>query len=474
MSEITNYIQKNSDININFIKKFAQFLDNNEICIEFEDIKEWIGYKKKCTILDILQNDKYDFQLDTDYKIQKIKKEGICKPINEIYMTIDTVKCICLMAPTETGQEFRRYYIAMEKLFRQYTSTIIQNSLTNPLPEINKYDFHEQQFYDKEVLYLININDEYYKYGITQNIKKRLTTHRNLLKYKYVIKCWDCINRTVSKRVEDDIKRFLKINKLNCEYKGNFEIIKTTQIEKIIDILNQYVTMRTDEYKKLFNDQKYEQKIKLIEKITEMKKIHIEELNKAIEANEKYNHKSNSWDVNDILKLADINEKDLILDHESKINNIKDAENFNKSIQYCKRCKNYKKLEDFGIDETTNEYFKQCKKCHEEGKIVDKRRYEKAKENIIVDEDDYIEIDKIDGNEMQNKYREYYEKNKSEIIEHKKHYRNQRIQNINDSTKNYCRKCNTIKSNEEFGINKKTKEQYKQCAKCREKQKKHH
>ena len=61
--------------------------------------------------MDNLENNKYGYIQGTDYKIIKEKKEGICKPVNEIYMTIDTIKCICMTAPTELSQKFRKYYL---------------------------------------------------------------------------------------------------------------------------------------------------------------------------------------------------------------------------------------------------------------------------------------------------------------------------------------------------------------------------
>ncbi|QKF94061.1 phage anti-repressor protein [Fadolivirus algeromassiliense] len=182
MSEITDYIKKNLGTETNFVDAFCDTLYGNEF-IDFENVKEWIGYKKKDTVYNILVNGKYDFVNGTDYKIEKIKKEGICKPINEIYMTIDTIKCICLLCPTEKGQQFRKYYIEMEKLFRQYVSTTIQNKLTNPIPELNKYDFDINKYMKKEVLYLIFIKDDIYKFGVTADIKKRLTNHTNQLNY---------------------------------------------------------------------------------------------------------------------------------------------------------------------------------------------------------------------------------------------------------------------------------------------------
>lgn len=67
------------------------------------------------------------------------------------------------------------------------------------------------------------------------------------------------------------------------------------------------------------------------------------------------------------------------------------------------------------------------------------------------------------------KCRKYYRCNKEKIIEHKKIYRNQRINNNEDPTKQYCKKCNTFKPLDQYPINLKTQKNYKQCNQCRNK-----
>lgn len=275
ISEIT----KNSNIEHEFVKKFTKYLLANEEYIEFENIKQWIGYKQKRTINEILTNNNYNFIENADYKIEKIKKKEVCKPINEIYMTIDTIKCICLMAPTEQGQKFRRYYIEMEKLFKKYIAIEIQNKLTNSIPQLNKYDFDVNKYHKKEVLYLLKVKDDIYKFGITINIAKRLNEHQRGITYEYVHKVWNCINRSISKLIEDDIKRYNRINKLNFKYGVHTEVIKINDINPIIKIYDNYVENRTCEYKKTFNNRKLEQKIEIIDKMIESQKLENEKLN---------------------------------------------------------------------------------------------------------------------------------------------------------------------------------------------------
>ena len=111
-----NQIQKETNLDPKFVDKFSDHLTDTSKMISFSEANEWLGYKHKQTVLRLLTNTKYNFIEGTDFKIEKMDSNG-GRPIDEIYMTIDTVKCICLMSPTEQSQKFRKYYIEMEKMF---------------------------------------------------------------------------------------------------------------------------------------------------------------------------------------------------------------------------------------------------------------------------------------------------------------------------------------------------------------------
>lgn len=102
-------------LNGELIKKYTKFLNSKEM-VSYTEVKDIIGYKKKESVLDLLSDEKNGFIKDTDYKIINEKKEGVKKHINEIYMTVDTLKCICMMSSTEQSVQFRKYYLQMEKI----------------------------------------------------------------------------------------------------------------------------------------------------------------------------------------------------------------------------------------------------------------------------------------------------------------------------------------------------------------------
>jgi hypothetical protein len=274
------------------------------------------------------------------------------------------------------------------------------------------------------------------------------------LNYDYVINCWDCINRTVSKKIEEDIKRYCKVNKINTNYGKETEIIKTNNIDEYVKIFKGYVIKRVGEYENKFTDKRLEQKIKLIEKIEELKK------NQEINAS-----------FPDILKFAEIEEEDLQLPTQKEVPKV--VKDFDNSVAHCKHCSKDKKVEEFGINKMTNDYFKKCLECRLKCRVSDKKRRTKHKEenkDAEILHPQKKEYYYANHDEIRDKQDKHYEKNKSEIINQKKSYRNKRIEEANnDPNKSYCRKCNTIKTNDQFGINKGTNSQYKQCTLCRTK-----
>lgn len=472
MEKLKKNIIDQKIIDKDFVEKFYDTLYETNKMIDYKEVKHWIGFKKKQTVIDILKNDKYKFIEGEEYTITYYKPET-GRPGFEIKLSIETLKNLCLMSASEQGQKFRRYYIEMEKLFKKYVATEIQNKLTNPIPQLNKYDFDVNKYHRKEVLYLLKVKDDIYKFGITINIAKRLNEHQRGITYEFVYKVWDCINRSISKLIEDDIKRYNRINKLNFKYGVNTEIIKTSDIDSIIKIYDTYVENRTNEYKKTFNNRELEQKIDILDKMIEFQKLQNEKLNKQLgiikntkcKDNFKINLNLDS-DINNIKMDNILNKEDIQIKINKNDNINKETQeqlnDMEKNLQFCKKCKTDKELKDFGFNEIENEYFKQCNRCRQMGAIYDKNQRERDKLKLQLSTQEKKEI----GNE---KDRNYYRENKRKIIEHKKIYRNERINNNQDPTKRFCKKCNTFKPLDKYPINPKTKLNYKQCDDCRNK-----
>lgn len=57
-----------------------------------------------------LDNKKYDFVNGMDYRVTS-------RPVNEIYMTMDVIKCICVMVPTEKVKNLEDIIYKWKKYF---------------------------------------------------------------------------------------------------------------------------------------------------------------------------------------------------------------------------------------------------------------------------------------------------------------------------------------------------------------------
>lgn len=264
-----------SNIDKGFVSLVETNLNDSEAFVRYSEIHDLLAYKKKDGVQSLLKDDKNGFieGKDKDYYIEKMDSTG-GRPLNEIYMTPDTVKMLCMAAQTEKGNQFRKYYIELEKCYKKIIADNIKlqvdNKLDNPIHILNKYDFDPNMYKNKEVLYLISIKDDIYKFGITADIVKRLRAHKENFNYQYVIKCWDCINRSISKNIEDAFKLYAKHGKIDHKLNNEKEIIKTNNIDLIIQVINKYVEKYVKEHKDKFKSSRLEQKNELIKNKIEL------------------------------------------------------------------------------------------------------------------------------------------------------------------------------------------------------------
>jgi phage anti-repressor protein/predicted GIY-YIG superfamily endonuclease len=433
MENLDEIFEKKID-DVNFVKQFKKYLYTDEM-ISYSDVKDWIGYKYKKSIMENLENEKFGYILGTDYKIVKEKKEGVCKPVNEIYMSIDTIKCICLTAPTELSQKFRRYYIEMEKIYKEYIINL-EGRLKNPISCLAKYEFDINQWLKKKVVYLIYIKDNLYKFGITCDVSTRFSTHRKTLNYNYVMKCWDCFNLANAKKIEDELKRYLRCNKLLISYEKQTEIFTANTQEELNVIINKI----NEFYKKHYIIPTKESKIdEELNKKLEKEDKEINYSNRELVLIDKYNKKYNlnlnkelmeeiKQDIKNLMKV----EGELYSDSEKTQNKaLKEEPQIEQKeiIVKCTKCPKTQKQEDFGRKEDGS-YYKRCDSCLEKSRQVEERRvrkpmteeqkkqkYSLRKEKRILDKlnNPKEQVIKQSKEEKLEKKKIYYEENKEEI-----------------------------------------------------------
>ena len=66
------------------------------------------------------------FEIKFSMGIKKIKSESAGNPREEILLTSDCCKRLCMMSKTKKAEEVRTYFIEIEKLMNKYKNYIIE------------------------------------------------------------------------------------------------------------------------------------------------------------------------------------------------------------------------------------------------------------------------------------------------------------------------------------------------------------
>jgi len=313
----------------------------------------------------------------------------------------------------------------------------------------SKYVFNMVDYANKEVIYLIHIKGITYKYGITQNFLKRLTTHnRELSRDIKVIKCWDAINRTVSKRIEDAIYSYVEHRYIKGTFENQTEIIETDNIDLVIKKIDDFVIYFSEEHYKIYRDEN----LKLIHDL-------VREVNKA-GCTIKQEHMNSL--LGSLPQIKEIKNKDF---EELTLVRNKTHMIFHDDIPYripCNTCGIKITTDEFGINEVSKEIYKNCKTCR--GKMVEydkKRRPTVTKteepEESEPESEEPEESEENTGNKCsirhckviikngthkycencRKKERERYEKNKEKKLQNKKEYYEKNKEQIRLDQKEY-------------------------------------
>ena len=113
---------------LEFVSRFMFSLDSTEeFPINIDCLIDWKVYDRKNNTKARLQK---NFILDTDYKVKFFATEptagrnsnskhgGTNK--EEIMLTVDCFKSMCMLANSEIGKKVKNYYLDLEKVFKQY------------------------------------------------------------------------------------------------------------------------------------------------------------------------------------------------------------------------------------------------------------------------------------------------------------------------------------------------------------------
>jgi len=180
MIELQDFLKKYSSISNKFIDDFFSLYTtettDNDLIINFDNLVNWLNMRKdnlKKTLID-------SYIKNVDYKINKIKSNTAGKPKEEILITSNCCKRLCMMSRTKKAEEVRTYFIEIEKLMNKYKNYIIEalNKKVNILENNQKTIPNNKS----GIIYVLKTDHDIvnlYKLGKNKKFKERIRTHNS-------------------------------------------------------------------------------------------------------------------------------------------------------------------------------------------------------------------------------------------------------------------------------------------------------
>lgn len=160
----------------------------------------------------------------------------------------------------------------------------IDDSFQLVSPDINDYR-------DCNVVYLLHVYENDYKFGITDDTIRRLSEHKtHFKKHNHeinVVRLWKCKNSIIMRSIEDKIKTLSKENDILRKKYDLTEIFETSNVNLVIEKIDQYVAESIDVSDKIYEMEMAKMRIKEKETDNENLRLQIEllKLSKGIGEN---------------------------------------------------------------------------------------------------------------------------------------------------------------------------------------------
>ena len=215
---------------------YLNYNSKTDFVIEMGDIWKWLGFSRKehCKVVlekhfiqeidyKILSNEIHEKKTATEVAVAVLLKQNGGQNKEKIVMTINTFKKLCLKSNTKKADEIHDYFIKLEETFQEIINEesdelklqlIVNKQLLLENQIQNVKEKHETlifSYHKKSIVYIFKVivnGKVYYKFGFTDNIKKRINEHRRLMKCElYLI---FCIESNGNIELENKLKQHFK------------------------------------------------------------------------------------------------------------------------------------------------------------------------------------------------------------------------------------------------------------------------
>lgn len=185
-----NFLKEFSIVPNEFINDFfkiapEEYYDNKPI-INFDKIVKWLNVQKGHLKRLLVKH--FDNNYDYIIEVEKVKnKNGYgANYVENIFLTPDCFKELCMISQTKKAKLVRYYYLSLEKLIKKYHSYIKEklyekiNLLeNNQKPKINIRGGVIYFFRALNDIKLNDLEEDLYKIGKSKNIKKRFDVYNS-------------------------------------------------------------------------------------------------------------------------------------------------------------------------------------------------------------------------------------------------------------------------------------------------------
>ena len=181
MSELSSFLKKYSGISSKFIDDFFSLYDYKtsytDIIISFDKLAKWLNMRKD----NLKKTLERTYVRDIDYNIKLIKSNKKGRPHEEIIITPECMKRLCMSSASEKGEQVRTYFIQLESLIDKYKQTIIDD--LNKKVGILENNQKPKVDPKKGVIYVLRTSrsvENLFRIGRSKNFLTRLLSHNSI------------------------------------------------------------------------------------------------------------------------------------------------------------------------------------------------------------------------------------------------------------------------------------------------------
>ena len=240
IDKLEEYFKNNLSYNT-----FELIFKNNDsnIMINYDDVKKILNCKKDI-LINLLISKKNNFNENIDYEISSAKN---------INLSINTIKHICLMK----NNLYRDFHLNNENVLLLKNLTLFNFNNNKKFTLNNFFDDNSiDDYLNKQIYYIIKINDNLYSYGHTFTIQKTINDYKKLNNNIniYFIKCWDVKNIQISKKIDIDFKNYIIHNNIES-FNNSYEYFKYNEDEnKLVNDIELYINVNIKNFDQLYEN----------------------------------------------------------------------------------------------------------------------------------------------------------------------------------------------------------------------------